>query len=374
MPSAKPKTRAEAPIQAVVGSDEAEVKRIARSLSERMTPEGAGDFACDLIEGQAGNASDAAARVRQTVEALLTFPFFGGQKLVWLKNANFLGDTVMGRASEVQEALEGLQNQLAAGIPQGIRFLLSASEVDKRRSFFKTLSKVATMTVCDKLDTSRSGWEEAAMDMARGIAEDAGCRLSMDALELLAIRTGGERRTLLSEVEKLSLYLGEERREITKADVHMLVPITGAAIIFELGNALASRDTSTALSLLDQLLTQEESPIGILLVAIIPTFRNLLAVKELMDTHKLARPAQPFFFGKTLEKLPAHATEYLPRKKDGGINAFALGIAAQHAHRFTLKELRVAQKSVLEANVSLVSSMQDPEGLLQQLVIRLTAA
>ena len=46
-----------------------------------------------------------------------------------------------------------------------------------------------------------------------------------------------------------------------------------------------------------------------------------------MMRHKLSRPQQPFFFGKTLEKLPESATAHLPRKKDGTVNTYALGLA-----------------------------------------------
>lgn len=373
MSAAKPKAKPSAAVQAVLGSDDAEVKRFARELADAMTPAGGGDFGVEIIDGTASNAAEAATRIRQTMDALQTFPFFGGEKLVWLKNANFMGDTVTGRAADVMEGLEAFIELLNSGLPDGIRFLLSATEVDKRRSFYKALTKLAKVTVFDVLDTSKSGWEEAAMELARQVAESAGVRLKHEALELLAIRTGGDRRTIVSELEKLALYVGDAR-DATVDDVALLVPMTAEAVIFELGNALASRHTHNSLALLEQLLSQKESPIAILLVAIIPTFRNLLAVKDLMDRHKLGRPAQPFFFGKTLEKLPAQATEHLPRKKDGTVNAYALGIAAQHAHRFTLPELRAAQKNVLAANVALVSGAQDPEGLLQQLVIRLTAA
>lgn len=374
MSAAKSKASSGATFQAVLGSDDAEVKRHARSLADVMTPAGGGDFAVEVIDGTSSNASEAATRIRQTMDALQTFPFFGGEKLVWLKNANFMGDTVTGRAADVVEGLEALIEMLTAGLPDGIRFLLSATEVDKRRSFYKALGKLAKVTVFDTLDTSKAGWEEAAMELARQLAESAGVRLKHEALELLAIRTGGDRRTIVSELEKLALYVGDAQRDATVEDVALLVPMTAEAVIFELGNALASRNARNALALLQQLLSQKESPIAILLVAIIPTFRNLLAVKVLMDRYKLSRPAQPFFFGKTLEKLPPEATEHLPRKKDGTVNAYALGISAQHAHRFTLAELRAAQKAVLETNVALVTGAQDPEGLLQQLVVRLTAA
>lgn len=372
MPAAKAKTLSA--IQAVLGSDDAEVKQIARALAEQMTPPGGGDFGREIIDGTASGADDAAQRVNLAIEALLTLPFFGGEKLVWLKDANFLGDTVTGRAAAVTGALEELLALLTKGLPEGVAFLLSASEVDKRRSFYKGLQKVAKVSVCDKLDTSKAGWEEAAMEMAADIARGLAVELEADALELLAIRTGGDRRTLQSELEKLSLYRPSPQCTVTRADVDNLVPMTGAAGVFELGNALASRDTRRCLKLLDQLFSQEESPVGILLVAIVPTVRNLLAVKDLMERHRLARPAQAFFFGKTLEKLPEEARAHLPRKKDGSVNAYALGIAAQHAHRYALPELISAQKKTLEANVALVRSSQDPKEVLQQLLIELTLA
>ena len=90
----KRKTKtATANIYAVVGSDEAEVKRAAAELAAKLTPPDAGDFGLEVIDGVADNAEQAASRIRSTIEALQTLPFFGGGKLVWLKNANFLGDS-----------------------------------------------------------------------------------------------------------------------------------------------------------------------------------------------------------------------------------------------------------------------------------------
>ena len=64
-------------------------------------------------------------------------------KLVWLKNANFLADTPLGRSTIVQGALEQLAELLNAGLPPDVTLLISATETDKRRSFYKGLQKVA---------------------------------------------------------------------------------------------------------------------------------------------------------------------------------------------------------------------------------------
>jgi DNA polymerase III subunit delta len=358
---------------AVVGSDEAEVKRAALELAAELTPPGAGDFGNDIIDGVAEYADAASARIHQTIEALLTLPFFGGEKLVWLKSANFLGDNVLGKSKAVLEALEKLQATLEAGLPDNVRFLLSATEIDKRRAFYKALQKLAKIQVFDRLDSSRGGWEEDAAASVAQRAAARGLRFRGEALDVFTMFTGGETRVIENELEKLDLYLGSKRREVTAADVRLLVPVSRAGVIFELGNALAQRDVRGCLALLDQLLHQGENAVGILLVAIIPTVRNLLLVKDLMQRHKLARPQQPFYFGKTLERLPESALAHLPRKKDGTLNAYPLGIAATHAHRFTTDELRKLMDACLEANVRLVTSQLDERVVLSELLARVAA-
>src|SRR5438046_782135 len=98
-----PKTKAQgtAQIHAVLGSDESEIKRAAADLAQRLMPANGGDFGCDIIDGCADNADQAASKVHETIQALLTFPFFGGEKLVWLRSATFLADTPTGRAATV---------------------------------------------------------------------------------------------------------------------------------------------------------------------------------------------------------------------------------------------------------------------------------
>src|ERR1051326_4491619 len=106
-------------IHAVIGTDEAEVKRVAAELAQKLTPPGAGDFGLEVIDGAADNAEQAAGRIRSTIEALQTLPFFGGAKVVWLKNVNFMADNQLGRAASVQTALEQLAEVIEAGFAQG---------------------------------------------------------------------------------------------------------------------------------------------------------------------------------------------------------------------------------------------------------------
>jgi DNA polymerase III subunit delta len=369
MPKAKTKA-ASAKIYAVLGSDEAEVKRAAAELATNLTPPGTGDFGLEVIDGAADNVDQAEARVRSAIEALQTLPFFGSTKVVWLKNVNFLGDDQKGRSAVVQSALEELSELVDSGFGPGITLLMSATDVDKRRSFYKMLLKRAEVQIFDRLDSSRSGWEEEALEMVQQRAKKRKLQFDEDALDLFVLLTGGDTRQIENELEKVDTFL-EKDRAVNVELVRELVPLSRAGVIFELGSALAARNLQLSLKLVRRLLDQGESAIGILLVSIVPTIRNLLLAKDLMERYRLPRPHSPFQFISAINRLGAEATDHLPRKKDGSINAYALGIAAQQAGRFETTQLIEAMRACLDANVQLVTTQLDHELILTEVVVKM---
>lgn len=375
MKSTVPKTKAKpetANIYAVVGSDEAEVKHVAAELAQKLAPEDAGDFGLEIIDGVADNADQAAGRIRSLTEALHTLPFFGSAKVVWLKNANFFGDDVKARSATVQSALEELLELINTGLGSGVTLLISATEVDKRRSFYKTLMKRAELQVFDRLDSARAGWEEEATEIVLGRAKKRKLKFDEAALELFVLLTGGDTRQIDNELEKIDTYL-ENDRDVPVELIRELVPLSRAGVIFELSNALSARNLELALRLVRRLLEQGETAVGILLAAIVPTIRNLLLAKDLMEQHGMRHPHSPFQFIAAMNRLPAKSTEHLPRKKDGSINAYGLAVAAQHANLFDSNQLIEAMRACLDANVKLVTTQLDHELILTEVVVRLLA-
>ena len=380
----KPKTQAGTNIRffAIVGSDEGAVKKRARELAAELAPKDAGDFGVDLLDGAVENTDQAVTRIHETVQAIQTLPFFGSEKLVWLKDVNFLGDSAVGRSAQVQTALEQLKDILSDGLPSDVKVLLSATEVDKRRSFYKAISKLGRFEQFDRVDTSKSGWEEAVEGMAQHMAGERGLKFQPDALEAFARLAGADSRQIENEIEKIDLFLGgdvaessqpQESREINLEVVRRLVAKTATGVIWELGNAIARRNLSEGLDLLQQLLFQGETAMGILFAAIIPTMRNLLAAKELCDSNGLRPPQAPFQFGPMINRLPESSVSFLPRKKDGSINTYALGLAACEIHRFSIEELRQGLKDCLTANIRLVTTQLEPKLILSDLLVKLLA-
>lgn len=367
------KPSASANLWAWVGTDDLRVKEAALQKVRELTPPDAGEFGVEIIEGAADNADHAARIVRNTIEAIQTLPFFGGQKVVWLKNATFLADTQTGKAGTTLSALEELSAVLAAGVPPDVQFVLSAGEVDKRRSFFLGLKKLANLEVHDLIDTSKAGWEEQVSALVELRSEEYGLTFTDDALGLFTAMAGEDTRQIDNELDKLDLYIGERRR-VTIEDVRAIVSQTKGGVVFELGNALGNRQLPLALALVDALIEQDEQPIGILLAAVVPKVRNLVAAKQIEERHRIKPGSSYQSYAAALERLPEKETARLPKKKDGsGLNVYPLFLAAKEAARFTGAELRTALEECLTANRRLVTSSLDPVIVLNQLLFRILA-
>jgi DNA polymerase-3 subunit delta len=350
----------------VTGSDEAAVKKAAVALAAELAP-GADAFGLETIDGAVDTVDAAVGKIHATSQALLTLPFLGGAKLVWLKTATFLADTVTGRSESVTTALEVLCEILKNPLPEGVVFLMSAPEPDKRRTAYKQLTKLCKTTLHDKPDLGFRAGEEEVVTWTAGKARDRGLKISHEAVEVLAARVGLDSGQLDNELDKLETAFGPAH-PIGAADIRALVPATRESGIFDIGNAIAARDLPLALETLSQLLRQGEKGIGILLASIVPTVRNLLLVKDLLHRHKLQPPAQPQFFAAALTRLSPSDIEHLPRKKDGTLNAYPLGIAARSSTHYSAAELHRAFQGCAAANLQMVTSQASDEVVLTRLL------
>lgn len=358
-----------------VGTDDLKVKEAAQEMVRKLVPEDAGDFGLEIIEGAADNVDHAGKIIRRTIENIQTLPFFGGDKVVWLKGATFLADNVTGRSENTLKALEGLGELLLNGIPSDIRLIITATDVDKRRSFFNTLKKVGNLEVYDAIDTSKPGWEEVVMDLVEDRASEWDMQFEPEALQLFVMLAGEQTRQIDNELEKLDLYVGKGRA-VAPDDVRQIVAQTRNGIVWELGDTIGRRDLPRALKVLEQLIYQGENAIGILLAAIVPKIRNLFQARELAESYKVqlsnyaSRSAYVDYI-KLLERLPEEIIATLPKKKEGGINGFTLFLAAKDMGRFTALELRAALEECLNANRRLVTSGMDSDVVLNQLLMRI---
>lgn len=374
MPAKKKISAKDASIHVIVGTDDGLVREEALKRYNELTKGVDDGFTHEVLEGGAENAEGAFQILSSVTQSLLTLPMFGGGKVVWLRNANFLGDDITGKAGRTQAGVEALQGVLEGGVPEGIQFLLSADKVDKRRAFWKFLGRVAAVAVFDKIDTSRDGWQDEVGQLVGVRAAELGLEFEPEALELFTMLAGEQSKQIANELEKLDLYLGRERRVVTEEDVRRLVPLSRAAVIFETGQAIQRGNVVRAIQLVDEQLAAEESAIGIMRASIINVVRNLYMAKLIVEEFSPPTGSYGSFAG-ALNKLPAGETSWLPMKKDGsGVNVFPIFLALGNARNFELEGLRHVLEETQKADQQLVTTGLDHRLILHRLIAEIAAA
>ncbi|MGJ8658063.1 MAG: DNA polymerase III subunit delta [Akkermansiaceae bacterium] len=357
-------------IHLIHGTDDGAVAEAALKLFNQLKPADGDDFANDIIDGNADNAEHAHQICLDTIQALLTLPFFGGAKVVWLKRATFMGTDRTGEAARAKEGVESLLEIIEKGIGSDIHLIISASAIHKSRRFFKFLKANANLIEHNKLDTTKEGWEEQVAILVEKRAASLGINFEPDAMELFVALAGEDTRQINCELEKLDLYTGTERNTINIDDVRKIVPLSRAGVVFEIGSAIQKANANRALELIDQQLARGESAIGILRASLIPTIRNLFmakAVQEMFPSQQLDR----FNIAKTLNAIPNSETLWLPQKKTGGVNTWSLAFALLPSRAYPMRALRHALESALLADKNLVTTALDHRMVLHRLVVEL---
>lgn len=361
-------------IYAIVGTDEGQVREESLKLYNELTDGTDDGFTHETLDGTADN-SDAAYEICSTaVQALRTIPMFGGDKVVWLRNINFLADNVTGRSKRTEDGVEQLRDCMEAGLPDGVKFIISALGVDKRRSFWKFLQKAADVKAYDRIDTSRDGWQDEVAHLVTQKAAEKGLEFEPEALEVFVLLAGEQSQQIANELEKLDLYLGRERRTITYDDVKVLVPLSREAVVFEIGKAIQTGRTERAIQLVDEQLEADESAIGIMRASIIGVVRSLFSAKLILS--QFNPPTRNYSqFAAAINKFPENERGWLPQKKDGsGVNVYPVFLALNHAAYFKLVDLENLLEATLEADRALVTTGLDHRLVLHRLIVQIASA
>lgn len=373
MPAAAAKSAA--PVLLVFGEDEFAVKQRARQIYQQWTEE-LGGMDHEIIDASVNNSGEALKALAKLREALQTLPFFGGGKVVWLQNCNFLADDRTGSSAAVTETLAEVAQELKTFSWQNVRLLISAAKVDKRKVFFKTLDKLGTVETFAGWSVDDRDWADQAESWARKAIRERSKEISEEGLAELISRVGPNARQLDSEIEKLSLYVGT-RAEITLEDVSAICTRNKMARAFALGDALGDRDLPRLLRRLDEELWEvkfdsQKSEIG-LLYGLIGKVRAMLLLKEMLREGWIKPEGDYNRFKAQLERVPADKLPADRRFNPLAINPYVLYKALPQVKQYTHTELVRAMDLLLQCNQRLVSSGLDESLVLQQALVQIVS-
>jgi DNA polymerase-3 subunit delta len=361
------------PVALICGDDEFAIKQRARQLYRQWCEE-LGGMDHEIIEATVSNSSEALTALARLREALQTLPFFGSGKVIWLRDCNFLGDERAASASDVTDTLNDLAEELKNFKWSGVRLLISAGKVDKRKTFFKTLDKIGTVENFSGWSVDDRDWAERAEIAARADVRSRQKEISGEALAELVNRVGPHPRQIDNEVEKLCLFAGE-RKKIEFADVAAICTRNKTARAFALGDALGDRDLPRLLRRLDEELwavksDSKKSEIG-LLYGLISKVRAMLLLKEMLREGWIKPEMDYNRFKAQLERVPADKLPADRRFNPLALNPYVLYKALPQAKKYTQDELVRAMDLLLRCNQRLVSSGLDEALVLQETLVQI---
>lgn len=372
MPPAAEKAGKTAHLLLLSGDDDLVIKQKARAIFDEWSA-ATGGFDQERINGTAANAGEALGALEKLREALQTLPFFGA-KTIWFQNCNFLGTDRTSESGAVTASLASLAEDLKKFDWSGVRLLITADSVDKRKSFYKTISKIGSVEELNGWSIEDRDWADQAELSARQQLRAAGKKLSEEALARLVNDAGVNHRHLSNEIEKLLLYLGD-REEITVDDIAAIISRNRQSRAFALADAVGARDLPRLVRTLDTELhdmrgNSKKSEIG-LLYGVISKVRAMLLAKEMARVGWVKDRASYQEFQGQLKQIPAGELPEDKKFNPLSIHPFMLHGALMHSRNYTLSELVGAMEALLQANLQLISTGLDEALILQQTLIRI---
>jgi len=373
MPAAKP-------FVFICGADDFLVNRQGKARYDELAKDITDEFSREIISGFANNVGEVEAAINRFRESVQTVSMFGGQRVVWLKDVNFLADTVTGRAESTLKLVEDLQQLLEKINPAETAVVVTAAPVDRRRAFPKWCEKTGDFTLV-------GGDAEGAADALGGVilaeARELGVSFGEGAAQLLLAKVGANTRLLIEETRKLATYAQTDAATaegkpvvIEEAHVAELTANTAEGDFFEAAEAFFSGDLKWTLAALHHhFFTGGDSrPI---ISALQNRNRILLQVRALADAGEV-RVGQ-----RGLDGLPKATATYgrhfvgAPEKSSFNLfsqNAWYVGKLAGSAKLPSLRRLIDNQQEFIRAFEEIIQRPHDQEEVLREMTVRCLSA
>lgn len=277
--------------------------------------------------------------VATAIDDAASAPFFGERRLVMVDKPYFL--TGERHPGGPDHDLKALLNYLKHPQPTTVLvFFAPYEKLDGRKALVKQLKKVAVNVSAAPLN------ESSARSAIKSRLDGDGYEIDPAAMTELIKRTNADFGLMSANVEKLEL-LAYQDREITVEQVQGIVPQTLDDNVFDLVNAVLAKNQEQALSLYQQLLSNQEPPLRINAV-LVGQFRLLMQVKILS--------ARGLSQGTLASRLSVHP--------------YRVKLALRTVRRFSLTNLEDAFLGLLKIEEALKTTNRDPALLFQLFMLR----
>ena len=249
------------------------------------------------------------------INACKRYPMFASKQVVLLKEGQQMKDI---------DLLEPYILKPLASTVLVISY--KGKTLDGRTKLGKTLKEKA------EIFTSKRVYENKLIPWVSDFVSSKGYSISSRALMLLTDHLGNDLSRIANEIEKLTMNLGK-RKEISEDDIENYVGISKDYNIFELQNAICSKDMVKAITIIQYFEGNPKAgPIQQLLVVLYNYFSKIMMVFEMSD--KSERAIAPMFYNNSV--LTKKALDTMLKYSETGIEAALMLI-----HEYNLKSLGI---------------------------------
>ena len=357
-------------IHFIVSDDDFIATNRAREIYEEASREVLDDMSIEIIEATVNKIDDALNVCNKIVSAALTTPLFGGKKVVWARNLNFLNDSPVAKNDEVREALKDMLHSLSELSPNDVVVIINASPVNRASKIFKDFSSASNFE-----DFKTKDSENACSDLIKIEAKKLNIELERGVPETISAIVANNSRMALQELKKLATYVNFER-PISEKDVIEMVPIFGEGDFFEISNAFYSGDIETAMAALHRYFFTNRNASARPIITVIQKQNSLLIqLRTLMDTKILPRVNSPQSRGaiSNAENILGKYFEGADKKSSYNLFSqnewYAGSKLAPIAAKFTLKQLIDIQMNLTKAFENLIARPNNDEAIMRELFL-----
>jgi DNA polymerase-3 subunit delta len=212
------------------------------------------------------------------LNALQTLPFLSEIRVVIVKGVNKM------KAVDAERLTGYLSNIIETSCLILLYFDNYKKEtVTKRKEF---INKCITSKSCISVNC-RKQYENEVKEFVKNEFAQKGKEASYDVISKIIEENGTDLLNISNETEKLSLFVGKNKKDITQEDLEKISGYTKETNIYALSSAIEARDLKKAMFVLEKLLTEREEPV-IILSAISSAVRKMLNAKSMIEEQGLS--------------------------------------------------------------------------------------
>ncbi|MBU1087961.1 MAG: DNA polymerase III subunit delta [Candidatus Omnitrophica bacterium] len=298
-------------------------RQIEELVKARLFADSSADFNQDIFYAEQ-------TRLDKVLDTLRTQPFLSDKRLVILKNAD--------KFSQHEKSIIGFLKEKNCK-----NVLILETEKTLSDKFIKKLVEYSTVVLFTPLQgADLNKW-------VSDYAKSKGKKIDYNAIGLLVEKVGNDLESLISSLNKLCLYAGEQS-VLKEQDIEVLIKKTREDTRFTFLNALMSKQTSRALEMAHEL-SRNGKHVSDLIGLINWQFKRLDKVKQLQQK------------GYSQEAIISQLK----------ITPYIYNIVRKQAAAYTDQELAKGFDLLLDADIAIKQGLKSPGLTLETLIVCLCA-